>query len=119
MVLFFHTHTTKSDLNSFKSIIPFQNKIKAPARKLNKALHQQSLLPNNTDVTTNVDDHIYTRIPKSVTFSSNIQTNDTYQTPTLTRSNSSSTIAKTETSPLSTSVIDITEPIKLLHIRLK
>ena len=101
------------DSFSFKSIIPFQNKIKSPAKKRNKALHQQSLLLNDTDVTTDDDDHIYTRIPKSVTFSSNIQTNDTYQTPTLTRSNSSSTIARTETSSLSTSVIDTTEPIKL------
>ena len=98
---------------SFKSIVPFQNKYKTPARKHNKFLHQQSLLPNDTDVTSDDDDHIYTRIPKSVTFSSHDQTNDTYQTPTLPRSTSSSTLTKTEHSSLSISVIDTTEHIQL------
>ena len=55
---------------------------------------------------------MYTRIPKSVTFSFTKQDNDTYQTPTLPRSNSSSTIIKHEPSSLSTSVINKTEPIK-------
>ena len=98
----------------FKYIIPFQNKCKTPARKHNKCFNQQSLHLNDTDVTSDDDDHIHTGIPKSVTFSSNDQTNNTYQTSTLPRSNSSSTLTKkTEHSSLSTSVIDPTEPIKL------
>ena len=59
------------------------------------------------------DDHIYTRIRKTVTFSSIDQHNDTYQTLPLPRSNSSSTLTKTETPSLSTFVIDTTEPVKL------
>ena len=50
---------------SFKSITPFQTKFKKPIKKNNKTLHQQSLLLNNTDVTSDDEDHIYTRIPKS------------------------------------------------------
>ena len=50
---------------SFKSITPFQTKFKTPINKNNKTLHQQSLLLNNTDVTSDDEDHIYTRIPKS------------------------------------------------------
>ena len=47
-------------------------------------------------------------------FSSKDQTNNTYQTPTSnSRSNSSSTLTKTEPCSLTTSVIDTTEPIKL------
>ena len=101
------------DSFSFKSITQFQNKYKTPAKKHNKSLHQQSLLLNNTDVTSADDDHINTRIPKFVTFSFTNQNNDTYQTPTLTRSNSSSTIIIQEPSSLSTSVFDTTEPNKL------
>ena len=76
-------------------------------------MHQQSLLLSDTDGTTDDDDHIYTRIPKSITISSTNQNNDTFQTPTLTRSSSSSNITKQEPSSLSTSVIDTTEPNKL------
>ena len=101
------------DSFSFKSIIPFQNEYTIPAIKHNKCLHQQSLLPKDTDVTSDDEDHKYTRIPKSVTFSSNDQTNDTYQTHSLPRSNSSSTLITTQTPSLSTSVIDTTEPIKI------
>ena len=49
---------------SFKSITPFQTKFKTPIKKNNKTLHQQSLLLNDTDVTSDDEDHIYTRIPK-------------------------------------------------------
>ena len=72
------------DSFSSKSIIPFQNKYKTPARKHNKPSHQQHLLPNDTDVTSDDDDHIKD------------QTNDTYQTPTLPRSTSYFTLTKTE-----------------------
>ena len=50
---------------SFKSITPFQTKFKTSIKKNKKTLHQQSLLLNDTDVTSNDEDHIYTRIPKS------------------------------------------------------
>ena len=50
---------------SFKSITPFQTKFKTPIKKNNKTLHQQSLLLNDTDVKSDDEDHIYTRIPKS------------------------------------------------------
>ena len=36
-----------------------------PIKKNNKTLHQQSLLLNDTDITNDDEDHIYTRIPKS------------------------------------------------------
>ena len=50
---------------SFKSITPFQTKSKTPIKKNNKTLHQQSLLLNDTDITSDDEDHIYTRIQKS------------------------------------------------------
>ena len=50
---------------SFNAITPFQTKWKAPVNKHNKSLHQQSLLLNDTDVTSDDEDHIYTRIPKA------------------------------------------------------
>ena len=50
---------------SFKSITPFQTKFKTPIKKNNKTLHQQSLLLNDTDVISDDEDHIYTRIPKN------------------------------------------------------
>ena len=50
---------------SFKSITPFQTKFKTPIKKNNKTLPQQSLLLNDTDITSDDQDHIYTRIPKS------------------------------------------------------
>ena len=49
---------------SFKSITPFQTKSKTPMKKNNKTLHQQSLLLNDTDIISDDEDHIYTRIPK-------------------------------------------------------
>ena len=49
----------------FKSVTPFQTKFKTPIKRNNKTLHQQSLLLNDTDNTSDDEDHIYTRIPKS------------------------------------------------------
>ena len=43
---------------SFKSITPFQTNFKTPIKKNNKTLHQQSLLLNDTDITSNDEDHI-------------------------------------------------------------
>ena len=50
---------------SFKSVTPFQTKFKTPIKKNNKTLHQQSLLLNDSDITSDNEDHIYTRFPKS------------------------------------------------------
>ena len=52
---------------SFKSVTSFQTKLKTPIKKNNKTLHQQSLLLNDTDIISDDEDHIYTRIPKSET----------------------------------------------------
>ena len=49
---------------SFKSVTPFQTKLKTPIKKNNKTLHQQPLLLNDTDITSDDEDHIYNRIPK-------------------------------------------------------
>ena len=50
---------------SFKAVAPFQSKFKTPIKKHKKSFHQQSLLLNDTDVTNDDDEHIYTRIPKN------------------------------------------------------
>ena len=91
------TIVTLLDSFAFRSIIPFQVKYKTPAKKHNKSLHQQYLLVNDTDVTSDDDDHTDTRIPKSVTLASNDQLNDTSPTPTLSHSQSYSTITKQKT----------------------
>ena len=49
---------------SFKSVTPFQTKLKTPVKKNSKSLHQQFLLLNYTDITSDDEEHIYTRIPK-------------------------------------------------------
>ena len=49
---------------SIKSVTTFQTKFKTPIKKTNKTLHQQSHLLNDTDITSDEEDHIYTRIPK-------------------------------------------------------
>ena len=61
---------------SFKSVTPFQTKFKTPIKKNNKTLHQQSLLLNDTDITSDDEDHIYTRIPK---YDSSFSTDPTLQ----------------------------------------
>ena len=50
---------------SFKAVTPFQTKFKTTIKKHNKFLHQQSLLLLGTDVRSDDDEHIYTRIPKN------------------------------------------------------
>ena len=50
---------------SFKSVTPFRTKFQTPIKKNNKTLHQQSLLLNDTDITSDDEDHIYRRIAKS------------------------------------------------------
>ena len=49
---------------SFKYVTPFQTKFKTPVKKNSKYLHQQSLLLNDTDIKSDEEDHIHTRIPK-------------------------------------------------------
>ena len=51
---------------SFKSVIPFQTIFKTPVKKDNKSLHQQSLLLNDTDNTSDDEEHMNNRIPKHV-----------------------------------------------------
>ena len=66
---------------SFKSVTSFQTKFKTPIKKNKKTLHQQSLLLDDTDVRSDDEDHIYTRIPKSETpFSTNTTLQDNYST---------------------------------------
>ena len=48
----------------FKSITPFQTDFKTPIKKNNKSLHQRSLLLNDTDITNDDEERIYTRLPK-------------------------------------------------------
>ena len=66
---------------SFKSVTPFQTNFKTPIKKNNKTLHQQSLLLNDTDITGDDDDHIYTRIPKyDSSFSTDTTLHENYST---------------------------------------
>ena len=58
---------------SFKSVTPFQTKFKTPIKKNNKTLHQQSLLLNDTDIISDDEDHIYTRIT-DITLQDNFST---------------------------------------------
>ena len=73
---------------SFKPVAPFQTKFKTSVKKNNKSLHQQSLLLNDTDITSNDEEHIYTRIPKQTSV---FTTDNTLQTETF------STIQKSKT----------------------
>ena len=43
---------------TFKSVTPFQTKFKTPVKKNNKSLHQQSLLLNDTDITSDDGEHL-------------------------------------------------------------
>ena len=49
---------------SFKSVTPFQTKFRASVKKNIKSLHQPSLLLNETDITSDDEEHVYTRIQK-------------------------------------------------------
>ena len=66
---------------SYKSVTPFQTKFKTPIKKNNKTLLQQSLLLNDTDITSDDEDHIYTRIPKyDASFSTDTTLQENYST---------------------------------------
>ena len=64
---------------SYKSETPFQTKFKRPFKKNNKSLHQQSLLLNDTDITSDDEEHIHSRIPKQY---SSFTTDNTLQEET-------------------------------------
>ena len=67
---------------SFKSDTPFQTKFKTANKKNKKTLHQQSLSLNDNDITSDDEDHIYTRIPKyDSSFSTDPTLQDKYSTP--------------------------------------
>ena len=54
-------------LNSFSfTVSPLSNQIQNTHKKHNKSLHQQSLPLNDTDVTSDDEEYIYTRIPKII-----------------------------------------------------
>ena len=49
---------------SLKSVTPFQTKFKTTVKKNSEYLQQQSLVLNDTDITSDDEEHILTRIPK-------------------------------------------------------
>ena len=100
------------DSFSFKSIIPFQTNYKTPAKN-NKSLHQQSSLLNDTDVTSDDDDHIDSRTQNLLHFNPKINPIIHIKHPLFYVQLVLLKLHKTETYSLSTSVIDTTEPIKL------
>ena len=99
---------------SFNAITPFQTKFKAPVKKHNKSLHQQSLLLNDTDVTSDDEDHIYTRIPKdNSSFSHAVTLHEKETFSTITKPKPT---VKPKSSPEITSAIDVqTNPTSMTH----
>ena len=73
-------------LNSFsyKSINLFQTKIETLIKNHNKSFHQQSFLLNDTDITSDDDEQVYTRFPKVISniLSDTILTDETFSTNT-------------------------------------
>ena len=51
---------------SFKSVTPYRTTLKTATKKSNKCIHQQSLLLNDTDFTSDDEEHIYSRNPKTI-----------------------------------------------------
>ena len=82
----------------FKSVTPFQTKFKTPFKKNKKSLHQQSLILNDSDITSDDEEHIYTRIPETdSTFTVDKSLHDeTYST----KQNSTSTTPQASTSAI-------------------
>ena len=75
-------------------------------KKNNESFHQQSLLRNDTDVISDDEDHIYTRIP-------NIQHPSPYDSTLATEN--LSTIINPKTHTISTNAIDTQQPINFCH----
>ena len=67
---------------SFKSVTPIQTFYKTPVKKNNRPPHQKSFLLNDTDITSDDEEHIYTRIPKQDSSSMTDKTlhDETYST---------------------------------------
>ena len=63
-----------------KSVTPFQTKFKTPIEKNNNSLHQQSLLLDDTDITSDDEGYLYSRVPKQ---NSTFTTDTTLQDTTL------------------------------------
>ena len=63
-------------LNSFlfKSVTPLQTKFETLVEKNIKSLHQQPLLLNDTDITSDDEEHINTRTSKQVSYSTTDKT---------------------------------------------
>ena len=98
---------------SFKSVTPFQTKFKTPIKKNNKSLHQQSLLLNDTDITSDYEEHLYSRIPKQ---NSIITTDTTLQDTTLKEETFSTvTKPKSTTSQELHSAIDVRTNSQPVH----
>ena len=87
---------------SFKSIPPFQTKFKTPIKKNKKTIHQQSLLLNDTDITSDDEGHIYTRIPKtdsSFLHDTTLQTENYFTLNKLTRNTSQKSVSAINVQP--------------------
>ena len=54
---------------SFKAVTPFKTKFKTPIKKHNKSLHQQSRPLNDTDVTSDDEEHITLEFQKIIVLS--------------------------------------------------
>ena len=53
---------------SFKSVTPFQTKFKTPTKRIIKSIHQQSLLLNDTDITSDDEENIHSEFQNTSTF---------------------------------------------------
>ena len=73
---------------SFKSVTPFQTEFETPVKKNNKPLRQQSVLLNDTDITSDDEEQLYTRNPKQ---DSSFPTDDTPTTETFSKLEKSKT----------------------------
>ena len=98
---------------SFKSVTPFQTKFKTSIKKNNKTLHQQSLLLNDTDIVSDDEDHIYTRIPKtdssfSIDTTLQPETYSTLKQSTLNIPQESTSAINVQTNSSSTTLFSIT-----------
>ena len=93
---------------SLKSVTPFQTKFKTPNKKNNKTLHQQSLLLKDTDIISDDEDHLYTRIQK---YDSSFSTDTTLRENCSTLKKSPSYIPQE-----STSAINVHTNSQLSHI---
>ena len=76
---------------SFKSVNPFQAKFKTSVKKNSIYLHQQPLLLNDTDITNDDEEHIYTRIPKHDSSYTTDKTSHKETYSTIKKSNSTTT----------------------------